>query len=118
MLDTPESNVKEKVENRKENVNSYFKSEEDRKAYEEQMEKIRVEVLQKFREYKTTLNYMAADASIEVLCLPKPIEKILLANKILRIYDFFDVDLTKIKGLGVIRIRQLAASLDQFFSML
>ena len=35
-----------------------------------------------------------------------------------RIYDLFDCDFTKIKGLGVSRIRDLTACLDKFFSML
>ncbi len=127
MLDTPESNVKEKVEKRKTNVKKNFEkvtvtgieSVPDPLTEQEMvMAKIREELLLKFKEYRTTMNYMAADAPIEVLCLPKEIERILITNDILRIYDVFDVDFTKIKGLGVVRIRYLTACLDQFFSML
>jgi hypothetical protein len=127
MLDTSKKNVKKKVQNSKTNVNRIFEKEEMRlgilenKPPQEEQEilfqKIREEVLQKFKEYKTTLNYMAADAPIEILCLPKVIETCLLDHGYLRIYDLFDVDLTKVKGLGVSRIRHLTACLDKFFSM-
>ncbi len=82
------------------------------------MEEIKKEVLKKFSEYRNTLNYMAADAPIGILCLPIAIEKILLDNGLLRVYDLFDCDFVKIKGLGVTRIKYLTASLDKFFSML
>ena len=86
--------------------------------YEEKLRKIREEVSKKFTEYRTTLNYMAADAPISILCLPPAIESALSAHGCLRIYDLFDLDFTKIKGLGVVRIRELTSSLDKFFSML
>lgn len=82
------------------------------------MQKVREEVLKKFSEYRNTLNYMAADAPIEILCLPPAIEKILLSHGCLRVYDLIDMDFVKIKGLGEIRIRHLTACLDQFLSML
>jgi len=128
MLDTTKSNVKEKIEKRKSNVKQKLEFVEDKpgnlenKDYqleqEMMMAKLREELLQKFKDYRQTINYMAADAPIEVLCLPKAIESVLLANNILRIYDVFDVDFTKVKGLGVVRIRYLTSCLDQFFSML
>ena len=82
------------------------------------MDKIRKELLNKFNEYKMTMKFMAADAPISILCLPKGIEKILSDQGFLRIYDLFDVDFVKIKGLGETRIRYLTTCLDQFFSML
>lgn len=85
---------------------------------EQQMKKIREEVLKKFENYRKTLNYMAADAPIGILCLPKKVENILLDNGLLRIYDLFDCDFTKIKGLGISRIGDLTSCLDKFFSML
>lgn len=86
--------------------------------YDEKMQKIREEVLKKFAEYRQTLNYLAADAPIETLCLPSVIENALIAHGCLRIYDLFDCDFTKVKGLGVSRIRDLTTCLDKFLSML
>jgi hypothetical protein len=86
--------------------------------YEEKMRKIREHVSQKFDEYRTTLNYMAADAPIGTLCLPRVIENALLAHGCLRIYDLFNLDFTEVKDLGVRRIGYLTACLDKFFSML
>jgi hypothetical protein len=94
-----------------ENLNTNF--EKDMK-----MEQLRVEVLKKFDEYNTILKFMVADAPLSVLCLSNGTEKILIDNGFLRIYDLFDVDFIKIKGLGVSRIRDLTTRLDQFFSML
>ncbi len=86
--------------------------------YEQQMKKVREEVAKKFKDYRTTLAYMAADAPIGTLCLPPVIENALIDHGLLRIYDLFDCDFTKVKGLGVRRIRDLTTCLDKFFSML
>lgn len=94
-----------------ENVNNNFEK-------EIQLKKIRDEVLKKFNDYRKTIAYMSADAPLEILCLPSVIQNALLSHGCLRIYDLFDVDFTKVKGLGVIRIRDLTSRLDQFFSML
>lgn len=83
-----------------------------------EMEKIRKEVLKKFDDYKKTMNYMACDAPISILCLPSPLEKLLTDQGFLRIYDLFDKDFTKIKGFGAVRIRNLTTCLNQFLSML
>jgi hypothetical protein len=93
-------------------------SDEKRFEYEQEISKIRIEVLKKYEEYNKTMKYLACDAPIGVLCLPKVIETILIDNGYDRIYDLFDMDFTKIKGLGVVRCRDLAASLDEFLSML
>ena len=85
--------------------------------YEQQMKKIREDVVKKFSEYKKTLAYMSADAPLGVLCLPTVIHNALISHGCLRVYDLFDCDFTKIKGLGVRRIRDLTTRLDEFFSM-
>jgi hypothetical protein len=103
------------------NSNKLIESEESVKnnlEYDQQMRKIKEEVLKKFEDYRKTLNYMAADAPIGILCLKPEVEKILLAHGLLRIYDLFDCDFTKIKGFGVVRIRYLTSCLDQLFSMM
>ena len=94
-----------------ENVNNNFDAELD-------MQKLKKELRQKFDDYQKTMKYLLADAPIEVLCLPKPIETILLNEGFLRIYDLFNADFVKIKGLGAVRIRHLTTSLDKFFAML
>lgn len=105
------NNVKENFENVKENVETKFESELD-------MAKLKEELRKKFSDYQTTMKFMLADAPIEILCLNPTIEKILLDQGFLRIYDLFNVDLVEIKGIGVVRVKQLTASLDKFFSML
>ena len=86
--------------------------------YQLDMQRLREELKKKFDEYQTTMKYMLADAPIQVLNLPTSVEKILLNEGFLRIYDLFNVDFVKIKGLGITRIRNLTSSLDKFFSML
>lgn len=85
--------------------------------YEENMRKIREEIVKKFAEYRKTLNYMAADAPIETLCLPTAIQNALLDHGCLRIYDLFDLDFAKVKGLGTRRIGDLTTCLNKFLSM-
>ncbi len=87
------------------------------KFSEEQVKFINKQVLQSFDNYKKSLSFMACDAPIGVLCLPKVIEKILISNDIYRVYNLIDLDLTKIKRLGAIRRRQLTSCLNQFLAM-
>ena len=82
-----------------------------------EMSKIKVDLLEKLENYNKTLSYMAGDAPIGVLCLPKTTETILINAGCLRIYDLIDRDLTKIKGIGHRRIGDLTARLDKFLSM-
>ena len=102
-----DDNLKENVEN----INTNFEKDID-------MDKLKRELSKRFDEYQTTMKFMLGDAPIEVLCLNPKIETILINEGFLRIYDLFNVDLVKVKGLGVVRIRDLTARLDQFFSML
>lgn len=105
------TNVKENFENVKENIETKFENDLD-------MAKLKEELRKKFSEYQTTMKFMLADAPIEILCLNPKIEKILTDEGFLRVYDLFNVDLIKVKGLGVVRVKELTARLDQFFSML
>ncbi len=100
-------NVKENLEN----VNNNFE-------YDIDMAKLKQELRQKFSDYQKTMKFMLADAPIEILCLQPALQNILTDQGFLRVYDLFDVDLVKIKGLGVVRVKQLTSSLDKFFSML
>lgn len=100
-------NVKENFEN----VNKNF-------ALEQDLARIKKELKDKFKDYQNTMRFMLGDAPIQTLCLSPTLEKILTDQGFLRIYDIFDVDFVKIKGLGVVRTKQLTSSLDKFFSML
>ncbi len=82
-----------------------------------ELAKIRKEVFDKLKEYQKTMTYMVADAPIAVLCLPKTIERKLLADSCLRVYDLLDRDLTEIEGLDDVSIGDLTSRLNQFFSM-
>jgi hypothetical protein len=86
--------------------------------YDAQMKKLKEEVLQRFSDYRKTIAFMAADAPISILCLPRVIENALLAHGCLRVYDLLNCDFTEIKGLGAVRIRNLTARLDEFLAML
>ncbi len=102
-----DNNLIEKLDN----INPNFEKDID-------MDKLKQELRKKFSDYETTMKFMLADAPIEVLCLKPSIETILLNQGLLRIYDLFNVDLVEVKGLGVVRVKELTTRLDQFFSML
>jgi hypothetical protein len=67
--------------------------------------------------WRKLLSYMGANVPIQVLCLPKSLEKSLLNASILRVYDLIGRDLTEIKGIGKIRAELLASRLDEFFTV-
>ena len=103
--------VSENLEQPQHNVNVNF-------VYEAKMQKIREELLAAYANYGKTIAYMAADAPISILCLPRTVENILLKHGFNRVYDIINMDFTKIKGFGVQRSRQLTTSLHQFLAML
>lgn len=86
--------------------------------YDENLKKIAKEVVKKFDDYSNSMKFMAADAPIAVLCLPYSVQKILIANNLLRVYDLFNRDFTKIEGLNASGASRLTSSFDQFLSML
>ena len=70
-----------------------------------------------FEYYKKVLSYAGANVPIEVLCLPKALEKSLINQDILRVYDLIDRDLAKIEGVGDKRLGLLTSRLDEFFTV-
>jgi len=70
-----------------------------------------------FAHYRKTLQYMGCNVPIEVMCLPKEIENILLKRGFSRVYDLIGCDLTEIKGLGDSRVAILSAALDEFLTV-
>lgn len=74
-------------------------------------------MLKNLAHYRNILSYMGANVPIQVLCLPKVVEKSLANEGILRVYDLINRDLTEIKGLGQARLDLLASRLDEFFTI-
>lgn len=70
-----------------------------------------------FDNYRKTLYYMGANVPIQVLCLPKSLEKSLLNEGIIRVYDLINRDLAKIEGVGAKRLGLLTSRLDEFFTV-
>lgn len=79
--------------------------------------KINKKLVESLHNYRNMVTYMGGDMPIGCLCLPDKYERALLNDGCLRIYDLFNRDLTKIKGIGKIGIGYLTSSLDQFLSM-
>ena len=73
--------------------------------------------LQSIENYKKTLDDLATDVPIEVLCLPDNIVKILNRNNLFRVKDLIRSDLRKIKGLGIKKIGIIEFRLSQFIGM-
>jgi hypothetical protein len=67
--------------------------------------------------YRRTLEFMGGNIPIQTLCLPPDIEKILLNDGRLRVYDLFRCDFGKIKGIGSKRLAILTSRLDEFFAI-
>jgi hypothetical protein len=84
---------------------------------EEVIKHINMQLVKSLEAYRKTMSYMCADAPLGVLCLPKVIETILNRNGIARVYDLFGLDLTKIKGIGDRRRRDLTSRLNEFLAM-
>ena len=80
--------------------------------------KLKEELLKKLSEYRSTISFLACDTPIQTLCLSKSLESILINEGWLRVYDLFDRDFTKVKGIGETRLRELTSRLNEFFSML
>jgi len=70
-----------------------------------------------FLYYRKTLEFMGADVPIQVLCLPKNVEKTLISQDILRVYDLIGLDFTKIEGVGTRGLSLLTSRFNEFFSM-
>lgn len=86
--------------------------------HDQESERIRKEIAQLILDYPSKLNRMVTDAPIEVLCLPKVIEKLLTSNGCYRVYHVIDLDFAKIEWLNNRHARILATRLDQFISVL
>lgn len=81
------------------------------------LKQVKIELIKSLKTYQKTMNVLACDAPISVLCLPKALENALLNAGFLRIYEILNLDLTEIKGIGKTRRNLLTARLNEFISM-
>ena len=87
---------------------------DNEKIMRKEMNKIQKNLFKQLDNYKRFIRQCELDAPIEILCLPKDILTILRKNSLSRIFQLTDLDLTKIKGLGAVRISILQAKLNDF----
>lgn len=69
-----------------------------------------------FETYKKHMSYLHGDAPIQVLCLPKVIQSILLRNDLIRVYDLTFERLESVKGLGKKRVDLIVTATRRFLS--
>ncbi len=67
--------------------------------------------------YRKCLDILGCDMSIDVLCLPKTIQTILVKQGYTRIFDIMSQDFSEIKGIGERRGNILVERLSQFLPM-
>ncbi len=75
------------------------------------------ELRKQMEHYRNCLQFLGSNVPIQVLCLPKSLENLLLRSGCLRVYDMINLDLAKIKGLGGKSLSLLRSRLDEFFSI-
>ena len=81
------------------------------------IKKINKKLVESLENYRKFMQYAQGDLPLGALCLPKDLEKLLLKNGFVRVYDLFDADFTKVKGLGKVRLGYLTTSLNEFLAM-
>lgn len=79
--------------------------------------KLNDDLINSLNRYQKTISYLVGDAPIGALCLPKHIEKKLLADGCLRVYDLLDRDLSKVEGFNKSIIDDLTSRVNKFLSM-
>lgn len=73
--------------------------------------------------YRTAMNIMGTNIPIECMCLPSEIEKILISEGFVRIFDLLEFsergghDFAEIKGIGKTRAGRIASRLDEFVAV-
>lgn len=80
--------------------------------------KIKDEVMAAYQQYNVKISHMAADAPLDILCIPQKTKKILELNGLNRVYDLIDLDFTKIEGLSDRSRAHLTSCRDKFVAML
>jgi hypothetical protein len=94
-------------------------SDDDKNLVIEQTTKINKELFERMISYRNTLNVLACDAPISVLCLPPNLESILIKNNLVRVFDLIygDIDFAKVKGIGEVYGNLLTARINEFLSV-
>ena len=77
----------------------------------------KIDLKKDLEHWRKLLEFMGANVPIQALCLPKTLEKALISDGIIRVYDLIGRDLTKIKGIGAGRLSLLTSRLDEFLSI-
>ena len=67
--------------------------------------------------YRKTLTYLGANVPIGVLCLPKKIERALVREGLVRVYDLIGLNLREIKGIGDRNAEIISFRVDEFLSV-
>ncbi len=80
-----------------------------------EMAKIKKDFLNGLLGYRRYMETCQLDAPLEVLCLPKNILSILSRSGFTRVAEITSNDLTKIKGLGPVKLANLNSRLQEFF---
>ncbi len=76
--------------------------------------KIKQHFLKSLMDYRQYIEHAQLDAPLEVLCLPKNTLSILHREGFTRVSEISSYDLTKIKGLGLVKIAYINSRLQQF----
>lgn len=73
------------------------------------------EELQKnLNHYRNVVNCLGANVPIECLCLPKKVEKALIKDGFILIYDLLYRDFREVRGIGKVTFDLIASRLDEF----
>lgn len=80
----------------------------------QELREIRFNLEQDLQNYRRCLSYLEGDAPIQVLCLPKAVQTILIKNDLLRIYDLSFERLKSVKGLGEKRLNLVLGRVRTF----
>lgn len=78
-----------------------------------EMKKIQKGFVKSLSNYKKYIDKISLDAPIEILCLSKSTLKILKSNGFNRVSEISAYDLTKIKGIGDARRREINFRISQ-----
>lgn len=73
------------------------------------------ELVKNVAHYRNVMHYMGLDVPIQVLCLPKRVENILLRGGYLRLYDI--IEAPRIKGIGKDTLAEVRSRIHELFTV-
>lgn len=89
----------------------------ERSLTDAEKQQIKIKLLESLEQYKKKMAFLYCDGPIGMLCLPKSLEKKLLAVGITRVFGLLDRDLIEIKSLSDAELLRLTTSLHEFISV-